>query len=274
MTSFFDYQFLSVNFSRETRSSKVVIENDKNFNPLAFALELEKFCDWLTNKTEIYSVVFENRHDDFELMPKSTLKEINEKQLLDYVKRIQRISFGQLVLPQTIVWNLRGEIDQMAFEIMSASDIQILSWNASVKFDSLIKGYTSAVSVALHTNNAQTSSILKNYVMTAKSVSANELVTHMFATHLCQGSKSHEVVNSICKMSPIARIQFKRSTNDWAIAKIDELMLQALNFAMATIAIGDWKNYAYDLDFHNPREITKVLKNIPTKEDQRLKQVV
>lgn len=273
MASLFDYSTFSVTFERETRSCSVEILNNSKFDEVLFCIEMEKFFDWLTNKTEIYSVSLKNQKPNFELMTKNLLKKFNEKELVDYIKRLQRISFGQMLLPQTIVWNVSGEFDQLAFELISASDYQIANWNFSVHFDSLTKGYTSFISSALFSNNTQATMKFNSYVLVGKSVSANELSDKSLISVTGNEQNLNQVLENISQMSPIARIQFKRSVNDWLIKNIDEVISNNLSFQMATVAIGDWKNFAFDQEFHNPREIAKIIKNIPTRQEVKERQL-
>lgn len=273
MASLFDYTTLSVSFQRETRSVSVIILNDKNFNPIQLAHDLEKFFDWLTNKTEIYSVAITNKNPKLELLSKNLLKEISEIQLLDYIKRLQRISFGQMILPQTIIWHMIGEFDQLAFEICSASDYQILNWDFNVTFDSLTKGFTSIICSSLYSNNAMSTLKFNSYVLVGKTVNAQELTDAFLASMIGNTQKVQETKERISEMSPIARIQFKRSINDWLVKDIDNVITSSLSFQVATMAIGDWKNYAFDQEFHNPREIAKIIKNIPTRQEVKDRQL-
>lgn len=273
MASLFDYSMISVNFQRETRSCNVEILNNQHFDAVQFSIEMEKFYDWLTNKTEIYSVLIKTQKSNFELLPKKLLKEFNEKNFLDYIKRLQRISFGQLILPQTIIWNMSGEFDQLAFELCSASDYQVGNWNFSVNFDSLTKGYTSFICSALYSNNVQSTMKFNSFTLVGKTVNVSELVSASLISNSGNDQTINSIQENISSMSPIARIQFKRSINDWIVKNIDEVIANTLSFQVATLAIGDWKNFAYDQEFHNPREIAKIIKNIPTRQEMKERQL-
>ncbi|EQC44924.1 hypothetical protein [Bacteriovorax sp. Seq25_V] len=268
MTSLFNYAYLSVSFERETRTCNVKILNSAGFKPQVLAAELEKFFDWLTSRVEIYSVVIETQFSDLELLSKDLLKELTEVEVYNYLKTLQRVSYGQLVLPQTITWNVEGVFDQCAFELMAGADFKFISQNFKVSFDSLTKGICSFNGCAIN-SQLTSSNYYKKVVMSSSELNSTELIESGLVSFIFNEIKFRSHINAIKSQSPITRIQFKRSINDSIIKEMDEIMASELSFSKAALAIGDWKNWAYDQEFHNPREVGRSLKSIPTMADSK-----
>lgn len=273
MSSLFNYAYLSVSFERETRSCNVKILNSAGFKPQILASELERFFDWITSRVEIYSVVIETQFSDLELLSKDLLKEMTEVEVYNYLKTLQRVSYGQLVLPQTITWNVEGVFDQCAFELMAGADFRVISQNFRVSFDSLTKGISSFNGCAIN-SQLTSSNFYKKIVMSSSELNSTELLESGLVSFIYNDLRFKSHINVIKEQSPITRIQFKRSINDSIIKEIDEIMSSELSFSKAALAIGDWKNWAYDQEFHNPREVGRSLKSIPTMAENRKNQAM
>jgi len=110
--------------------------------------------------------------------------------------------------------------------------------------------------------------------MSSTELNSNELLESGLISFIFNEFKFRSHIGKIKDQSPITRIQFKRSINDSIIKEIDEIMSSELSFSKAAIAIGDWKNWAYDQEFHNPREVGKTLKSIPTMEQNKKAQAM
>lgn len=268
ITQLFNYSTFTINLNRELKNCKItVLNNTQQFSGIQFINELERFFDWLTNKTEIASVLVETEKDEFYLIGKNDLKCLNENAINDFLKRVQRVSWAQVVLPQTIIWNFKSTIDFLTLELAAGGDIRTCTPSFRMTFDILSQGICPMSGGASLLARTTGHSILKSYIMTGQTVNADNLIKHGIIHFVDHGEETNTTLRRISKQSPIARIQFKRSVNDSLIVEIDEVMSKELSFAKASLAIGDWKRWSEDREFANPREYGKILRNTPTHAD-------
>ncbi|OIQ15881.1 MAG: hypothetical protein BM556_16415 [Bacteriovorax sp. MedPE-SWde] len=270
MSQLFNYKTFSVSLSRELKNCTVSVLNDsEQFSSFKFIDELELFFDWVTSKTEIASILIETSDKELELLNQSELKFLDEKAIYNFLKKVQRLSWGQIVLPQTVIWNFQNQVDFLTMELAAGADIRTCGASFTLAFDSLSKGVTPMASGSCLMSKLTNSSIIKANLLSNKVENAERLIGLGIIHTICYADEVRKTLRNISLQSPIARIQFKRSINDELIRNIDELMVQELTFAKATLAIGDWKKWANDKEFSNPREFSKILRKTPTVEQVR-----
>jgi hypothetical protein len=268
MSHLFNYKTFSITLNRELKNCTVrILNDDHNFSSLKFVDELEQFFDWMTNKTEIASLLIETSSEGLQLLNKSDLKVLDETAIHNFFKKVQRLSWGQVVLPQTIVWNLQANLDFLAMELASGGDIRIAQPSFTLAFNLLSKGITPMSAGCSLMGKISNESIIKANLLSNKLESATNLLNIGLIHQISYSDEVTKTLKSIATQSPIARIQFKRSVNDGLIKEIDDLMANELSFAKATLAIGDWKKWANDQEFANPREFSKILRNTATVAD-------
>jgi enoyl-CoA hydratase/carnithine racemase len=265
MSQLFNFKTFSISLSRELKNCSLQVHNDTDrFSALKFVDELEQFFDWMTSKTEIASLLIETAGDELSLLNKEDLKILDETALYNYLKKVQRLSWGQIVLPQTIVWNLQGHIDFLAMELASGGDIRICDPSFTLAFNLLNKGVTPMAAGSSLMGKITNQSIIKSNLLSNKIENAQGLLNLGLVHSISYSDEVRKTLKNISEQSPIARIQFKRSINDELIREIDDLMANELSFAKATLAIGDWKRWAQETEFANPREFSKILRKTPT----------
>ncbi len=266
MSNFFKYNTLNISLSRQTRTCNVVIANDEQFfNTSTYLNELEHFFDWLTNKIEIHSVVFKFASDDIELFKKEELRFFDEVNLGNTLQQLARLSWGQLLLPQTILWSFQKSACPFSLELAMGGDIRYCAPSFSVTFNQLDKGITPMAGMNTLTNEKANSAKLMQYLLSSQSVGADALINAgLVGKILYSENELEDIVTRISKQSPTARIQTKRSFNNALIKAMEDDLLEEITFANSTLATGDFKNYANGKDFINPRDFARVLKQTPT----------
>ncbi|EQC51007.1 enoyl-CoA hydratase/isomerase family protein [Bacteriovorax sp. DB6_IX] len=265
MSHLFNYKTFTISLDRELKNCKLRVQNDtESFSSLKFIDELEKFFDWMTSKTEISSLLIETSADSFELLSKNDLKLLDENAVFNYLRKVQRLSWGQIVLPQTIVWNFQGSADFLALELASGADIRIAHPSFTMAFNTLNKGITPMASGSSLMGIVTNQSIVKANLLSNKVENATNLLQLGLIHQVSYNDEVRKTLKNIAEQSPIARIQFKRSINDQIIRDIDDLMANEVSFAKAALAIGDWKRWANESEFANPREFSKILRRTPT----------
>ena len=266
MSQLFNYKSLSISLNKEQKCCHVsLLNNNENFDSPTLLNELELFFDWLTNKVEISSVLIETQSSDFKVLPKSLLNKLNIDQLSKHLQLCQRLSWVQVMLPQTIIWNYTGPTDYHAFELSSGADLITCNPSFTTSFNVLSMGLTPSSSGISIQSKSTGPKIYKSYILRNKCASAAELQSLGLISFINFGDELKTALTEISKQSSIARIQFKRSSNNELIKDMDESMTAELSFARATLAVGDWQRWSSDREFGNPREYSKTIRNVPTR---------
>ncbi len=265
-SNFFNYNILNVSLSRQTRTCFVTVANDGQFfNTTTYLNELENLFDWLTNKIEINSVVFRYKAEKIELFKAEELRFFDEKNLGSTLQQLARLSWAQVLLPQTIIWSFQKEACPFSLELAMGGDIRYCAPSFSVTFNQLDKGITPMGGMNTLTNEKGNSAKIMQYLLSSQSVGADALISSgLIGKTLYSENEIEDVVARIAKQSPTARIQTKRSFNNSLIKQMEEVFLEEVSFANSTLATGDFKNYANQKAFINPREFAKVLRETPT----------
>jgi enoyl-CoA hydratase/carnithine racemase len=268
MSQLFNFKTLSVSLSRNIRNCKLeILNNHPQFSAQKFVEELEQLLDWLSNKTEISSVLIQTSEGSLNLLNKSDIKYSEEITFVKYLERIQRLCWGQIVLPQTIVWNLRGECDYMMLEMVAGGDLITCHPSFMANIDILKKGITPGCGTTSLLSKKVGHNNLYAKVLMSSNLSAQILEQIGLISFIEYGNQLEKILKEISLQSPIARIQFKRAINDTYIKEMDDLMANELSFSRATLSIGDWMRWALEKEFANPREFAKILRSIPTQAD-------
>ena len=264
--SILNYNTLNVSLTRQTRTCFVTIANDqKFFNTSTYLKELEDLFDWLSNKVEINSVVFKFASEDIELLKKEELRFFDEKTLGNTLQLLARLSWAQVLLPQTVLWSFQKSACPFSLELAMGGDIRYCAPSFSVAFDQLNKGITPMGGMNTLTNEKGNSAKIMQFLLSSQNVGADALISAgLIGKTLFDENEIEDIVSRIAKQSPMARIQTKRSFNNELIKKMEEVLLEEITFANSTIATGDFKNYANDKKFTNPREFARVLRDSPT----------
>lgn len=265
-SNFFNYNTLNISLTRQTRTCVVKVANDaKFFNTTTYLNELEQFFDWLTNKIEINSVVFKFANDDIELFKKDELRFLDEKALGATLQQLARLSWAQILLPQTIIWSFQKSACPFGLELAMGGDIRYCAPSFSTTFNQLDKGITPMGGMNTLTNEKGNSAKIMQYLLSSQSVGADALISSgLIGKILYTENELEDVVKRIAKQSPTARIQTKRSFNNALIKKMEEVLLEEITFANSTIATGDFKKYANEKEFVNPRDFARTLRQTPT----------
>lgn len=264
--SILNYNTLYVSLSRQTRTCFVKVANDqKFFNTSTYLKELENLFDWLSNKVEINSVIFKFASEEIELFKKEELRFFDDKTLGNTLQLLARLSWAQILLPQTVIWSFQKSACPFSIELAMGGDIRYCAPSFSVNFDQLNKGITPMGGMNTLTNEKGNSAKIMQFLLSSQNVGADALISAgLIGKTLYSENEIEDIVSRISKQSPMARIQTKRSFNNELIKNMEEVLLEEITFANSTLATGDFKNYANDRSFTNPRDFARVLKKTPT----------
>lgn len=263
MSKLFNFTNLDVNLDRQTKSASVLIyRSQEKFEPQNFINELETFFNWLPNKLEIASVTFEFQESNYELFPESILMGFNEVQLKDYIKKCQKLCWSQLLLPQTIIWNMGETTDFSFWQLALGSDIRICHENVQIGLDSLECGHAPLIAGTHLLNKLFNSSKIKALTQVGIDIEIDDILS----TGLAHFKDSFKLIKSLqtklSKQSPVARIQYKRSINNQLIINFEQMMEEDLGFILSTLITNDWRPMSDETQYMSPKKVSQVLKSV------------
>lgn len=260
MPNLFDYTHFEVSLERQTKNCTVTIQSESNtLDSQIFVHELERLFSWLSNKLEISSVLIEF-NGQMKLLNDSFIRDTAPNNFIDLCHKVQELTWIQLLLPQTIIWDMGDISDYHMWELSYGGDIRLCDDEAVLHTNILEKGLCPLFSGPSMLNKMFNFSKIKAHINCGLELSANELLETGIAHFKNSFGLRKSLVTKIAKQSSVTRIQNKRSMNNELIEDMQDMMNKDREFAHASLVTGDWKNFVNKRDFVNPRELGKILK--------------
>ena len=260
MPNLFDYTHLNVSLERKTKSAEVtILTKSTKFNPFQFISELENLYSYFSNKLEVNSIYIEFEENQ-NLINKDVLKNCDHKRFIDFCHKVQEITWIQLLMPQTIIWDLGNVSDYHFWELSFGADIRLCNEDINIEMNLLERGLCPLFSGTSMTSYLFNYSKIKAHLSTGLELNFSE-ITELGMCHFKNSfGLKKSLLTKIAKQSSVTRIQYKRSINNMLIKKMEELMNEDREFSHAALASGDWSRYAKDENFMNPKEMGRILK--------------
>ncbi len=262
MSNLFNFSNLDVNLDRSTKSASVLIyRSQEKFSPQNFINELETLFNWLTNKLEISSVTFEFQEENYSLFPENILLNFSETQLKSYIEKCQKLCWSQLLLPQTIIWNMGKSKDFSFWQLAMGSDIRICHEECKIEMNCLNSGHAPLIAGPNLMERLINPSMIKSWSMIGLEIESSKIINSGLA-HLKDSFKLVKSLQQrIANQSPTARIQYKRSINNTLINNFEDFINIDKNFILSTLITADWKTVDNE-EFMNPKIMKKILKSV------------
>lgn len=242
----FNYNTLNVDLQPKTRSLSISFNRPEKNNQmnLEMLFELESLFGWLTAHLEVNAVVIKGTNDHFcSGFDEDELKIMSEEKLQKYLVRFQRLISGMLALPQTIICDLGKNASGMGLELSLGADIRIAHDEAQLQFNALNKGWVPCSGGVGLLGLLIGHSTARQWTLSSKSVSFCEARNKGFISegHGDTADVLENILNSISKQSPVARIQTKRSLLEAIMPELTRIFEFESIFSFASMKTNDWK---------------------------------
>lgn len=246
MTSIFNYQTFDVFLNKDTRTLKITLGKKCSSLTLETLFELESLLAWCISKVEISTIFIDSAYNTFSSgHNQDVLQSLNEKQLLKFNKKLQKITQALSMLPQIIVVDLKSGAQNVGCELAIAADIRIAHKACKIQFDHAKLGI-----LPCSGGISQLASIIgqantKNWLLTAKKVDITKLEQSGLVFESYTQDNRQEVINglldSINKQASISRIQTKLGISENNRPQIDRMIEFENKIAKAALIPQDWK---------------------------------
>ncbi len=261
MPNLLDFTHFEVSLSRETKNCTVNIhKNPESFDSKVFITEIESLFNWLSNKLEISSLLIEF-NEDITLLNRDFTANENPKSFVDLCHKIQELTWIQLLLPQTIIWDMGKVSDFHMWELSYGGDVRMCDDETTLITNILERGLCPIFSGPSMLNKIFNYSKIKAHLNCGLELNTDDLLDVGIIHFKNSFGLKKSLLAKVAKQSSVARIQHKRSINNELIEDMQKLMDKDREFAHASLVTGDWKSFAQNKDFVNPRELGRILKD-------------
>lgn len=259
----FNYNTLLVELAPETKSVKVLFKNEQlNIETL---FELESLFAWLTSHLEVTSVLLSSQGEYFgKGFDKEELKLMSEEKLIKYMGRFQKLIQAMVALPQTIICDLKNGAEDLSVEFALGTDIRLINHDGKLHFNFLENGWVPNAGGVSLLSELVGKSHARSWLLSGAKVSSQKLSQSGFVLGTTQEVGINELLESIAKQSPIARIQTKRALFDTVHKQFDETIHFDTSCALVSLKTEDWKKDQEQENFTSARDFRQNL-NAPDK---------
>jgi enoyl-CoA hydratase/carnithine racemase len=217
----------------------------KNSLNTEMIFELETLFTWLSTHIEIKSIYLTGKGDYFcKGLDDEELSTWTEEKRQKNFEKVQKLIYSMFFLPQTIVVDLKKGCSGLGVELSMGADIRIASKDTVVEFNHLEKGIVASCGGIGFTSALFGNAIARQWLLSSKSLSANELLSSQVIVESYDSSTSQKYLSNISKQSDIARIQTKRSLLECILPAIEKAVKWEKKFSIAGMCTGDWKQIA------------------------------
>ena len=243
MANFFSYKTLDLEIISSCKS--IILQFiDPEINPTTI-LELEHFFSWLCNHIEVNTVLISGKENifshGFNLLEFSNL---NNDEIQTLWEKLQKIVYMLFFLPQTLIFDLKESAYGAGAEFSIGGDIRIAQEGAEIKFDHLKKGLIPNCGGIGFLESIIAPAYVRSWILTGDKIPKEQLISSGFIHSFYDESNSNygkNLMENFSSISPIARIQAKRSLLEPLLPKLEKSLVFESKFSFATLNINDWR---------------------------------
>lgn len=249
MSALFNYNTISVELLKKTRTLKITIKNSNelNFINLELLFELESILAWSTSRVEIHSILIRSESGALSQgINFNSLKEMNEKMLEKITSKLQKITHALFHLPQTIVVDLGKGACNLGVELAIGADIRISSNNTTIVFDHTCHGLVPCSGGMGVLSTVVGNTFARNWILSARPVPMNQLLQSGFIyetySNMERNQKVEALLEDIHKQSGVQRIQAKLGLFEDVKIDIEQATIFEKQIGKAARISQDWKD--------------------------------
>ena len=234
----------------------------KNLINRELLIELESLFSWLSQHIEIHSVVITGQDkyfskgfdlDEFITLP--------EKQFQELLEKYQKLVYVMFFLPQTIIANLQSGGAGAGLELAMGADIRLAYEENHFSFDHLKQALVPSGGGIGFSTELIPNSFIRSWLLSPHSIDNQALkgsgFIHTFLNRDEEKKVLTDILTNISNQAPVARIQTKRSLLEAILPGLDRAIKFEKKFALAGLAMNDWKKKINGSKKGMPQEFVK-----------------
>lgn len=246
--SLFNYNTLSVNLCKKTRSLSVELNRPEIQNAIntEMIFELETLITWVATHIEIKSILLTGKGNYFckGLDDKEFSTWSDEKKQKNFDK-LQKLIYSMYYLPQTIIVDLKDGCQGLGLELAMGGDIRIANEKVEMHFNHLIKGIVPSCGGVGFTSALFGNGAVRQWLLSSKKLNKEDLLSNQIIVEsYLEESISSKYLETIFSQPDIARIQAKRSLLEPIMEALDHSIKWEKKFSLAGMCTNDWREIA------------------------------
>lgn len=237
----FNYKTLEVFLDRPSKSMRIHLQQTQM--NLEQVFELETLFSWLTNKTEISSVLITSDHEVFSTGANRKEQTFyDEEKLKKLLEKLQKITYGMLYLPQTFIVDLKHGASTHGIEFSLGADIRVAHESALITFDHVSLGLSPASGGIGLLKNLVGESYAKKWLISSKDIDTDEMLNSglLFSTYT-KKEQVESLIRDIAKQPMLSRIQTKFALLQTVLPQLDAFQNIESKTSNATLKAREWK---------------------------------
>ena len=202
----FTYNTFSSALLLEPKALEIIFHDDYFDSEVLF--ELESIIAWCTSHTEVKSIVFSCRGNQFiQGFNLEEMKTFDESKILKLYSKLHHINQGLTCLPQTIVVDLKEGAKNEGLTFASFADVRVSTEQALFQFDQITHGLLDATGLFSKSINKLNISTLRSLVLSAIEFNIDTL--NNLGCFTITNKTSEQILNNVAQQSNMARAQTK-----------------------------------------------------------------
>lgn len=239
--SVFNYHSIDCKLLKKTKTLFITfLDNNLCYESV---FELEGLLNWLSDKIEISTVVFDQKiHDDKGNSGNDKLQLLNNQQMNTLYEKTLKLTIALLYLPQTFIFDYGETCSGLLTSLSLGADIRISRRGANIRFLPVKEGFFPTPGVFL-LERLIGRSMGQIMLQQSKNLSDDRLqyCGLLFDTYSGDRPILEELIENFFNQSQIARIQLKQAMLNPIVSQIPALMEQELKAIRAFNYVEDWK---------------------------------
>lgn len=246
--SIFNYQTLEVRVQKNTKTLFIKLHNNLDENPITMEtlFELETLLGWCTSHIEIHTLFFESSSDLFSTgYHKKILGRLTIDHLSNFTKKLQKINQALMLLPQTVIIDLKMGANNIACELATACDIRIANRACRIQFDHAKLGLVPCSGGVVQLSEVIGHGRAKNWLLTGRSITFSKLEQSGYLFDSYTMATRDEVIQNLLsdihEQLPVQRIQTKLAVIENIREKVESKLTMEKQIAKAAMITEDWR---------------------------------
>ena len=282
-TEIFNFNTLKVHICSKTKTLFLQMiqpePSKKNLINEELITELESLFSWLSQHIEVHSVVMTGQDEYFSKgFDLNEFINLPEKRFQELLEKYQKLVYVMFFLPQTIIANLQGGGVGTGLELAMGAEIRLAFKENYFSFDHLKQALVPSGGGIGFSTELIPNSFIRSWLLSPEPVDNQALKAsgfiHTFLNKDEEEKTLSDILTNISKQAPVARIQTKRSLLEAILPGLDRTIIFEKKFALAGLAMNDWKKKINDSkkgtsqEFIKARDLSLLLKEeAPSKKE-------
>ena len=265
-TEIFNFNTLKVHICSKTKALFLQLvqpePSKKNLINEKLLIELESLFSWLSQHIEVHSVVITGQDNYFSKgFDLDEFVDLPEKRFQELLEKYQKLVYVMFFLPQTIIANLQSGGAGVGLELAMGADIRLAYEENYFSFDHLKQALVPSGGGIGFSSELIPSSFIRSWLLSPHSIDNQALkgsgFIHTFLNKDEEEKILSDILINISNQAPVARIQTKRSLLEAILPGLDRAINFEKKFALAGLAMNDWKRKINDSKKGTPQEFVK-----------------